>query len=307
MPNAAEAYSILTQEQTHQEFSKAMVVSECENQEPSIACRVEKRKLADFKKRNDTKSKRQNFYCEHCKIHGHTMDKCWKIHGYPSNVKSNTWRKDEGTGSKANAAITEENTHVQEKNVDTKLTPEQYNQLMALLSKNSSGNTTPNSAHFAGKHCLYANKKSTWIIDSGASDHICYAISLFSNYKPLKGKSHHITIPNGKHIKVDYIGNFVLGKRLVLTNVLYAPDFHFNLISVHKLVKDMHCKVVFGLDNCSVQEYLKKSLYQVDVEVSDLSSKSQNIKEALAAVNSQENILQDLKKWHLRLGHIPFD
>ncbi|CAO2835041.1 unnamed protein product [Amaranthus hypochondriacus] len=130
LPNVAEAYSILTQEKTHQEFSKAMVI-ESENQEPSIACRVEKRKFLDNKRgKNDPRSKRQSFYYEHCKIHGHTIDKCWKIHGYPSNIKSNIWRKDEAASSKANAVLTDP---VQDKDVDTKLTQEQYQQLLKLL------------------------------------------------------------------------------------------------------------------------------------------------------------------------------
>lgn len=26
-----------------------------------------------------------NYFCTHCKISGHSVDKCFKIHGYPPN------------------------------------------------------------------------------------------------------------------------------------------------------------------------------------------------------------------------------
>lgn len=93
MPTAAEAYNILTQEKTHQEFSKNNI----SEQDVPIACRVEKRRTFDNRNkiRGEYKSKRQNtqLFCDHCKIHGHTMDKCWKIHGYPSSFKTNTRRR----------------------------------------------------------------------------------------------------------------------------------------------------------------------------------------------------------------------
>lgn len=232
MPSAADAYSILTQEQTHQAFSRTIVVGESENQEPSIACRIEKRKFTVNKRRNDSKSKRQTLYCDHCKIHGHTMDRCWKINGYPDN-----------------------NTN------------------------------TPNSVHFAGMYGLFSNKLSTWIIDSDASDHICFDKSLFDSLKPLKGKSHLITIPNGKHVRVEYIGSVILGGKLVLSNVLYAPGFHFNLISVHKLAEELQCKIVFGSNNCYVQGTLRRNpllfgempngLYQVKLKTPTVTQNQQ--------------------------------
>ncbi|XP_021859730.2 uncharacterized protein [Spinacia oleracea] len=30
---------------------------------------------------------RNNLYCEHCKMRNHTVDKCWKLHGYPKDFK----------------------------------------------------------------------------------------------------------------------------------------------------------------------------------------------------------------------------
>ncbi|VFQ95002.1 unnamed protein product [Cuscuta campestris] len=33
--------------------------------------------------------KKSKFFCQHCKIYGHTIDRCFKIHGYPKNSKGN--------------------------------------------------------------------------------------------------------------------------------------------------------------------------------------------------------------------------
>lgn len=50
--------------------------------------------------RYELNTKRQNFYCEHCKIYGQTMDKCWKVSDYPPNLKSNTLTKEEADSLK---------------------------------------------------------------------------------------------------------------------------------------------------------------------------------------------------------------
>ena len=83
MPTVCEAYRILTQEQTHQEISRTSYV---DTQETTIACRTEKRKFVQNKSKNIRNKKTNNqFFCEHCKIHGHNIERCWKIHGYPPN------------------------------------------------------------------------------------------------------------------------------------------------------------------------------------------------------------------------------
>ena len=38
------------------------------------------------------------------------------------------------------------------------------------------------------------------------------------------------------------------------------PNFQFNLLSVHKLVKDLNFKIWFSVDHCILQESLTKKL-----------------------------------------------
>lgn len=118
-------------------------------------------------------------FCDHCKIRGHSVDKCWKIHGYPSSFK-NSWKKNDVGTSMVNN-ISHDNI-VQENNTEPRLTQEQYNQLMSLLSRQQTATEkepTPSTTSFAGKTCLLSKSFSPWILDSGASDHICFDIALF--------------------------------------------------------------------------------------------------------------------------------
>ena len=150
-PSAVEAYRILMQEQTHEELSKSTHVQE---QEMPIACKIEnKRKYGE--KGKFVQSKKASYNCEHCKIHGHSIERCWKIHEYPPNYRPNTWKKE--TVGKANTVQT--NTQHEERHIEPKLTQEQYNTLMSFLSTqpdtNSKEPSMATSAHFEGQCSLY--------------------------------------------------------------------------------------------------------------------------------------------------------
>lgn len=111
---------------------------------------------------------------------------------------------------------------------------------------------------FAGTHCLVANLHNQWIIDSGASDHMCHNLDLFSEYKLLDSDEHMITIPNGKKVTMRCVGSVKLQNGIVLKKVLFVPDFQFNLISVQRLSYELNCDVTFTHNACYIQGPLKK-------------------------------------------------
>ncbi|GAA0171713.1 hypothetical protein LIER_25685 [Lithospermum erythrorhizon] len=127
---------------------------------------------------------RSNLYCDHCKMAGHTMQSCYKIHGYPP---------------KRIAA------QVGEK----KLSKDQFDKLVNMLNvsfvsrANSSGN---NHAMMAGtSFCFSVNTvKHQWIIDSGTTGHITPHLSLFQSYKPMSPPP-LITIPDGTQVPILHI------------------------------------------------------------------------------------------------------
>ena len=51
-------------------------------------------------------------------------------------------------------------------------------------------------------------------------------------YTPISAQDHVITIPDGRKVNVQCIGTVYLNNGVKLREVLYVPEFHFNLISV---------------------------------------------------------------------------
>lgn len=137
------------------------------------------------------------------------------------------------------------------------ITVEQYNQLMNLLAHNTINKHDNSSwnALLAGTCLFLANHFNNWIIDSGASDHICSSLDFFHTYKTLDDKDSYITIPNGTRIKVTHKENVKLHNSIDLIDVLYDPTFRFNLISVHKLCATNAYSIHFTSKICTIQEH----------------------------------------------------
>lgn len=84
----------------------------------------------------------------------------------------------------------------------------------------------------------------TWIMDSGATDHMTATLCLLSNVKEMS--SHQtIKLPTGDTSMISHIGDVLLSNGLKLNEVLYVPKFNHNLLSIHKLAHDNKCQVVF--------------------------------------------------------------
>lgn len=52
---------------------------------------------------------------------------------------------------------------------------------------------------------------------------------------------------------MSYHGTVILNDAITLKDVLYVPDFNFNLISIPKVCKDMQCQVVFTDNDYYIQ------------------------------------------------------
>lgn len=120
--------------------------------------------------------------------------------------------------------------------------------------------------HVAG-NCI-SNHKSygldTWVVDSGATSHICQYISLFIDLKHVDHVS--ITMPTHNKFFVKYIGSIQLTVDVVLQDVLFVPTFAYNLLSVSALLKDSKYSVYFHGTECIIQDRsLLKMIGKVDL------------------------------------------
>jgi len=102
------------------------------------------------------------------------------------------------------------------------------------------------NTNFAGVIlCTHAGvNKTEWILDLGATDHIAYFFDQLIESKTLQLKS-SITLPNGHTSDISSIGKVKLSNDLVLQDVLYLPDFKYNLLSVPQLTRHSNCIVIF--------------------------------------------------------------
>ena len=149
--------------------------------------------------------------CTFCNKKGHTDTVCYRKHGYP--VGHPLHGKEPNQGPHAHFA---------------------YSAMVVndSLPPTSSQSTRSNAAAAT----------SEWLIDSGASQHICASADWFASYQPVTGKS--VVIANGQRIPAVGSGDIhvdvLLNGRVatgVFRDVLHAPAMAYNLLSVTRMTE----------------------------------------------------------------------
>ncbi|CAO2834341.1 unnamed protein product, partial [Amaranthus hypochondriacus] len=277
-----------------------------------------------YKKSNGGIKRSNNYFCEHCKIRGHSIQRCFKIHGYP-----------DPKGRKIAANITHEIADNGATVGGTGLTNEQLNNLMLLLNKKDGADpehkevnaedtsTVLTSGNLAGTLCLTTQSMThTWIIDSGVTDHMCNTINLFTNIRDVDDAMHEVIIPDGSRLKITKVGDIHFNDRIFLKDVLYVPGIRYNLLSVCKLCSDSAISLIFSPVDCWLQDLSKKEclplgklkcgLYCTEdknhFEAFNKVAKVQdyyNPKNSLLS-RTTTTMIKEVKLLHLRHGHIPF-
>ena len=101
-----------------------------------------------------------------------------------------------------------------------------------------------------------------WIMDSGDSKHICSNAKLFLSMRPFQSCA--VTLPNKIIIPVHFSGDIQLAKDLVLRDVLYVPEFHFNLISVSAFAANTDLPIIFSSRHFTIQNHSSKMIGKGD-------------------------------------------
>ena len=117
------------------------------------------------------------------------------------------------------------------------LTPGEYEYLR--LTQATKSNSIASVAQIGNVSACLTHSSALLILDSGASNHIFGNKDLFSSLtfsSPLST----ITLANGSQTIAKGINSTCPLPSLPLTSVLYIPNFPFNLISINKLIHDLH-------------------------------------------------------------------
>ena len=184
-----------------------------------------------------SKGKRQRPQCTHCGLQGHSIDKCYKLHGYPPGYKP---KLHNALGhAHTNQASILSNDSTPSESMLGNLSSTQCQQLIALLSSQLQWNSTalmesqpqesPSVSCFSGKVILSSSishipiSSYSWVLDTGATHHVCCSLILFKT----SSLSHNSTVslPNGHSVVVTRVGSVELFDRFIIENILYVHSF----------------------------------------------------------------------------------
>ncbi|KAF7825162.1 Retrovirus-related Pol polyprotein from transposon RE1 [Senna tora] len=190
-------------------------------------------------------------WCDHCHRTGHVKDKCWKIHGKPSDWKS---LKDKNTAFGLNSSTLSD---PKESSSSAIFSKEQLALLQKLINQGSSHvvatGGTAEKGNFPTIFHVTSNPSRYWIVDSGAFDHMSGDSGMFSSWYPYT-QNYKVQIADGSLSDVTGIGEVSPSDSITLKSVLFVPKLKCNLLSVAKLTHDSNCKAEFSHSSCSFQD-----------------------------------------------------
>ncbi|KAJ0452540.1 putative RNA-directed DNA polymerase [Helianthus annuus] len=223
---------------------------------------------------------------------GHTVDRCFELVGYPPNFRkrTNNTSGKASVNSKSNAAIASSSS---ESTSGFPFTPEQIAKLLSLVGDKSANVSS------TGKESTSVGGIISWIVDSGASQHMVNSDKDMFNIVDVSDFDLKVGHPNGTSVKVLKIGNVKLTDGIILKDVFYVPGYHVNLISVHRLAKDNGISVVFNENSCVLQDSKSRKVLVTGSQDSGLYFVGKNGNSVNVCFNSfiKSNL------WHSRLGH----
>nr|GMD04474.1 Retrovirus-related Pol polyprotein from transposon TNT 1-94 [Ipomoea batatas] len=156
--------------------------------------------------------------CAHCGTLGHTQQVCYKLHGYPPGHKF--YKK----GNTNSQTVTAQST--------SPIPSESLQQLIRLLQE-----VKEPKANLVGKSLALTsifNISNEWVIDTGATDHVCFNLSIFTELPKYNNIVTNISVPTGNAIPVCGLP-FLHG----------TPDHEANFYGMqHLLASPFHIKAV---------------------------------------------------------------
>jgi len=259
------------------------------------------------KNRNQNNDKQ----CSYCHKLYHTIDECYAKHGYPP------WYKTKGEKVVNNTIVEKDETvikqHDQRPSKEGSIfSNEQMLQIMKMI-KEAKGDVSHKvnnlmSDSTGEKVLIGKNRNITWILDTGATNHVTFDVSNFVVFRKIRPTC--IKLPNGSHIFAHYDGTLQLFDNFFLHNGFLVPEFAFNLISVQKIVRSHNWKLIFSFELCQIQDArslkmigevkLQEGLYLLQLSA---TKKIVNSFSSITEGHHDNSKIQDGGIWHKRLGH----
>ena len=211
--------------------------------------------------RGSNRGRGQRPQCTYCHRLGHTRDRCYQLHGRPPRTIHLTQSSDH---SACSSSVSGSSSTPQ----GVILTPGEYEEYLRITqaAKSSSIAFVSQTVNVSA---YLTHSSASWILDTGASDHISSNKDLFS-YLTFPSHLPTITLANGSQIIAKGIDSVCPLPSLPLTSVLYVHNFPFNLIFISKLTRDLHCVLTISHNSVTLQDRSMGKTISIGHESQDL-------------------------------------
>ena len=160
--------------------------------------------------------------------------------------------------------------------------------------------------------CLVENYNDKWIIDSRATNHVCYSLQWFKQSSPLNKGQRSLKFGNGEYVSVMAVGLVELcfnNKTLCLSDCLFVPDFKRNLVSVscfveHGLTVQFNSSISIKSNNAFICSGLLINGIYFLTPMSYSINAIENTDDEQFPLSKKRKVSNETYMWHLRLGHI---
>lgn len=293
LPSVKISFSICSREESHKLSSSS--TSPSEKHAP----------IGFFANTSDSGKKKNNkntLVCKNCGIKGHTIERCYKLIGYPKDNKG----KNDFQSSNKQFSSNMTQADLKESCDLFHFSSDQISKLLSLIGdKQKVEGVVANMAGVFTKNVfqnIFRNLK--WVIDSGANHHMTSTDWNLKNVVDISDLKLKVDHPNGSSASIVKIGDLPLSNSVTLFDVLVVPDFNVNLLSVHKVVKDNKIRVCFDESECYFQDLQKKMIVGTGSQTGGLYFIDEgNCKEFKSNYSCLAKCYVSKSTWHCRLGH----
>ncbi|GJT24664.1 ribonuclease H-like domain-containing protein [Tanacetum coccineum] len=198
--------------------------------------------LEDEIRPNDNGNRRttggSTLVCENCGFNGHSINKCFKIIGYPADFGK---RKDGSNLKGKNVS-----NNVVGFSSSNEFSDKQMATLISLIKYNFVNGKGVHS-NMAG---TYMN--SSTVFNKNFEKLFCSNSSLDSKLGSKGLITDSVTRPNGTEAFITRIGNMLVTDYLILYDVLVVPKYRVSLMSLHKVARESKLVIAFDEMHCYV-------------------------------------------------------
>nr|XP_016483383.1 PREDICTED: uncharacterized protein LOC107804081 [Nicotiana tabacum] len=256
-----------------------------------------------------------NVSCSHCMRTWHVRADCYRLIGFLDDfqfIKSTNYQ----SAIKGNAVVAgqegeEKNNTCSEGNISSQnqfFSKEQGSELVNIIKQVQIGSAAATTLEINANAvavtilkytgtCLAVFNTKTWIIDSGASEHMCFDANSFLSLTPLPAPL-HISLPNSFQLCVTHIGSVSIQPDMVLHRVLHVP-----LVGMGQVFGEVRDGLyLFQPTRIESISPLRKNVVSIPKgRNSSVISTSVSFSVPLVAIATST-----VKQWHVRLGHLLF-